>query len=315
MQLEKYISELLYRYQCVTVPGFGAFLTNKKAAEVHHTTHAFYPPKKELAFNAQLTSNDGLLVKYISDVEKLAYETVLEKVNYTVAQWQKTLTTNDTITLKNIGDLWLNEEGSIQFSPSQHVNYLTSSFGLSSFVSAEITRETAPKKATTVVDEKPAIVLAPAVRSKRPAYLKYAAIFAIGAFAAGTFGYNKLQEQQLQQQMVAEQNAQDKVTQQIQEATFFDTTPLELPTVNLSVEKKAYKYYIVAGAFRAEENADTKVAALKAAGYKASKIGQNKYGLWQVAFQGFDANRDAVNFLHQIRNNEEGAWLFVSEKF
>ena len=74
MQLETYISDLLYRYDCVTVPEFGAFLTQRKSAEVHETTNAFYPPKKMLSFNEQIQNNDGLLAKYIADVEKIPFE-------------------------------------------------------------------------------------------------------------------------------------------------------------------------------------------------------------------------------------------------
>ena len=51
MQLETYISDLLYRYDCVTVPEFGAFLTQRKSATVHDSTNAFYPPKKVLSFS------------------------------------------------------------------------------------------------------------------------------------------------------------------------------------------------------------------------------------------------------------------------
>ncbi|SFU27448.1 Sporulation related domain-containing protein [Pustulibacterium marinum] len=311
MQLEQYISDLLYRYQCVTVPGFGAFLTNYKSAQVHQSTNAFYPPKKEIAFNSQLNTNDGLLVKYISDVEKLAYDIVLEKVTLEVSKWNQLLASKETLELKNIGELWLNTEEKIQFSPSQHINYLTASFGLSSFVSQEITRETLQKE-VVAIEEKTPITFTPEAR-KSPAYLKYAAIFVIGATVAGVFGYNKVQNDFETQQIVTEQKAQEKVEQHIQEATFFGNTPLELPTVQLSVEKKMYKYYIVAGAFRAEENADVKVQELKNEGYKATKIGQNKYGLWQVAFQGFDDNRDAINFMHRVRKDEKGAWLFVSK--
>jgi hypothetical protein len=44
MKIEKYISALLYRYQCVTVPGFGAFLTEWQSAQVIEGQHSFIPP-------------------------------------------------------------------------------------------------------------------------------------------------------------------------------------------------------------------------------------------------------------------------------
>jgi len=140
MRLELYISDLLYRYECVTVPNFGAFLTQRKGAQVHHSTNAFYPPTKELLFNSQLTSNDGLLVKYIADVTKEDYESTLQKVQLEVDAWKKQLENSEIISLENIGDLALNVEGKMQFEPSYQLNYLTSSFGLSSFVSSEINR-------------------------------------------------------------------------------------------------------------------------------------------------------------------------------
>ena len=114
MRLELYISDLLYRYECVTIPEFGAFLTQRKGAQVHHTTNAFYPPTKELSFNAQLTSNDGLLVKYIADVTREDYESTLQKVRSEVDTWKKRLDNSEIITLENIGDLFLNVEGKMR---------------------------------------------------------------------------------------------------------------------------------------------------------------------------------------------------------
>ena len=49
MQLETYISDLLYRYECVTIPEFGAFLTQPISATIDEASNAFYPPKKVLS--------------------------------------------------------------------------------------------------------------------------------------------------------------------------------------------------------------------------------------------------------------------------
>ncbi|WP_459640758.1 HU domain-containing protein [Flavobacterium sp. CGRL2] len=50
MKIEVYISQLLYRYQCVTVPGFGAFLTEIHSAQLNESTNSFFPPKKNHFF-------------------------------------------------------------------------------------------------------------------------------------------------------------------------------------------------------------------------------------------------------------------------
>lgn len=46
MGLEHYIKDLLYRYNCVVIPGFGAFLTQEKSATIQESTNTFFPPTK-----------------------------------------------------------------------------------------------------------------------------------------------------------------------------------------------------------------------------------------------------------------------------
>src|SRR5690606_8086535 len=80
MQLSNYIADLLYRYECVIIPGFGAFLTRSQSARIDESTHTFYPPSKVLSFNKQLQVNDGLLANYVASVEKCSYAMALQKV-------------------------------------------------------------------------------------------------------------------------------------------------------------------------------------------------------------------------------------------
>jgi len=127
MQLETYISDLLYRYECVTVPEFGAFLSQRVSATVHESTNAFYPPKKQLSFNEQIQTNDGLLAHYIADVEKIPFETATAKIAKRIKSLKSYLAEGETLLFENIGELKLNNEAKIEFSPSYHLNYLTDS--------------------------------------------------------------------------------------------------------------------------------------------------------------------------------------------
>lgn len=311
MRAENYISDLLYRYQCVTIPDFGAFLTHSKPAQLHTSTNAFYPPSKELSFNSQLTSNDGLLAKYISDIEGIAYEEVLEKLNSLVSSWKNLLDRKEKLTIKNVGELWLNEDSKIQFLPSYHINYLTSSFGLSSFVSPKITRETL-KQEVEELEEKTPLLFTPEKR-ERPSYLKYAAI-ALLTITIGALGFSYYKGLQKQQLQIVEQKAQQQVEETIQQATFFDSQPIVLPPVELDIKKETQKYKIIAGAFRIEANADKKVRQLISKGYKAQRIGKNRYGLHQVAYASFANVQEALAYLRKIKATESSeAWLLVSE--
>ncbi len=51
MAIANYIKDLLYRYDCVIVPHFGGFVTNKTSAQIDEDSLTFYPPTKQVGFN------------------------------------------------------------------------------------------------------------------------------------------------------------------------------------------------------------------------------------------------------------------------
>ena len=187
MKMDQYISQLLYRYQCVTVPGFGAFLTEIQSAQLHQDSHSFYPPKKLISFNAYLKNNDGLLANHIAQAEKMSYEVAVTIIENQVAAWKSKLNDFGAITIKNIGDLSLNTERNLVFVPSDQVNYLTSSFGLTTYVSPAVKREVY-KEEIEVLEEKAPIAFTPEKRSLGN-FLKYAAIFVLGAGLLGAVSF------------------------------------------------------------------------------------------------------------------------------
>ena len=99
MQLSHYISDLLYRYECVTLPNFGAFLSHPIPARIKGISN-FYPPQKQLSFNVQLKSNDGLLASYISDVENISFEVATSKIENQVSQLKLRLEKGETVEFK-----------------------------------------------------------------------------------------------------------------------------------------------------------------------------------------------------------------------
>ncbi|GGH38093.1 sporulation protein [Mangrovimonas yunxiaonensis] len=309
MHIDSYISDLLYRYDCVTIPGFGAFLTTRVSAKVHETTNSFYPPKKVLSFNEQVHHNDGLLCSYIADVEKIPYESAVKKLNKHVKAIKAYLVEGETITFENIGDLTLNEEGKMVFDPSYHINYLTDAFGLAQFVSQNVTRE-AYKQEVEAIEETVPLTITPEKRQARP-YLKYAAIALIALGLGGYLGADYYVGQIEAQNQVAQETAHKQLEHKIQEATFVIDNPLPAVTLN-AVKKQTGKYHIIAGAFRVEENSDKKVSELKALGYPARKIGQNRYGLHEVVYASYQDRLEALNALREVKNNHNtAAWLLV----
>ena len=305
-----YIEELLYRYNCVVVPEFGAFLTQIKSAQINRSTNTFSPPSKLISFNGQLSSNDGLLVSYMANAEGLSYEEMLGQVLKTAEEWKTELQKGERLALENIGELWLNREGNVQFKPAAKVNFLTSSFGLSSVISQPVLREVL-KEEVVEMEEKIPFIITPEER-KRGAfreYFKYAAIILL-SISVGLTGYTLYERTVSTNQMVHEE-AQEIVSKNIQEATFFNSTPFELPVLAIDVSKKQTgRHHIIAGAFRVRENADKKVAQLRDKGYQAEYLGVNQYGLHQVTYGSYEEPKEALQFLKEIRQTESAdAWL------
>jgi hypothetical protein len=308
MKITNYIQDLLYRYECVILPGFGAFLSQKEPAYIEKETQTFHPPKKLVSFNSQLKKNDGLLANYIAAAQKVSYTTAVNMIAEFVEKLELSFKEDGKVELENIGRLFYAEE-KLQFEPFGHVNYLTDSFGLDSFRTSGISRETY-KKQVEELEEKAPILFTPE-RRKSPAYLKYAAIGLIALGVSGFAGLNIYSSQVSKHNIAEQQEAQEQLQAQIQQATFIIDNPL--PAVTFNVAKQTGNYHIVAGAFRVEENAKTKVAELRKEGFKAHLLGENKYGLHQVVYASHEKRRDALNMLREVKYSNEAAWLLVQE--
>lgn len=313
MKIEQYISQLLYRYQCVTVPGFGAFLTEIQSAKLDENTNSFYPPKKLVSFNPYIKNNDGLLANHLSKEEKINYEVAISVIQTEVENWRKSIHEFGQLTFKNIGGFSLNSENNLVFVPAEQVNYLKESFGLSTFVSPTVKREEY-KEIVEELEEKAPIVFTPEKR-RNYSFLKYAAIVLFSVGVSGAIGYKVYQnyEQEIAQQtLLVEQNVQKKVNQKIQEATFFIESPL--PSVTLTIPSEKMPYHVVAGAFSIESNADNLVERLLKLGYNAKRIAPNKFGLNPVLYGSYSSYSEAYKAMKEIQQADNPkAWLLIEE--
>ena len=303
MTLATYINDLLYRYDCVIVPDFGGFVTNRIGAKANKSTHTFTPPTKQVTFNSHLKHNDGLLANYVASLENISFEKATAAISLSVSKWQNELYSN-SVEIDDLGVLSLNDEKKIVFEPNKTVNYLTESFGLAMVESSSISRykqEVKPLVPVFVKEEKKGV----------PAFIKYAATAAI-LLTLGFAGYNGYQQNQ-QKEVLA--NQEKAIQKKIQSATFVISNPL--PTINLNVvkrEKISKPFHIIAGAFQFVKNAEKKVKQLNAKGFDAKIIGINKWGLTQVTFNSYSDRNEATNNLYKIQNTiSEDAWLLIKK--
>lgn len=298
MVIEDYIKDLLYRYDCVIIPNFGGFVTNRVSAKIHEDSNTFYPPTKQIGFNVNLNHNDGLLANYIASVENISFDQATSKIKATVSKWNKLIKTS-SVDIKNIGSFSMNEKNQLIFNPKNNINYLKTSFGLT------------PTKSTVVVRSKQNVIpLVPKERQRKtPVFIKYAATVAVllSLSYVGWTGYENKQEQ------LNFAKDQRKLEEKIQTATFIIENPLA--TIELNVNKEVPKsFHVIAGAFQFVENAHRKVDQLNSKGFNATILGTNKWGLTQVAYASFYKKSDAFQSLSNIRKiDSEDAWLLVKK--
>ena len=288
MKISYHIFHLLQEHDCVIVPNFGAFVARNISAKISHDGSRIYPPNKEITFNKTLIKSDGLLINEISSNENISYEMANDKLNNWVVKSHKKISKQGYIEIKNIGSISLENDKYI-FTPSQNSIFLKSSYGLNSVDSNEIKRST---------------------NSISSSYLKYAAILIVFLSLAGIFtksyfdSVNKFNEASYAQ-------ANLEIEKKIQKATFNINSAL--PTVKLPIKKQYGDFHIIAGSFMLEENSLKMIADLKSKGFiEARKVGVNKFGLLQVAYNSYDTVEEARVVLAEIRLSQDiNAWLLI----
>jgi hypothetical protein len=310
MNLELYISQLLYRYQCVTIPGFGAFLTDIQSAQWNEASNGFYPPKKLISFNSFLKNNDGLLANHVAQNEKISYESAVVCIENEITNWKNELQSANKISFKSIGEFNLNSEKSIVFTPYEQVNYLASSFGLTSLVAPSIKREVIEHLFDEVIEEE--IIQLVSERNIGRTYLKYAAVIVLSLSFTGIMGLKLYQDKVASDTLIVQKEVQQQVQNTIQEATFVISNPI--PSVTLTVKEENMPYHIVAGAFRLEKNAEKVYRRLSRKGFKAKRLAPNSNGLFPVLYGSFSSLEEAERIKLDIQKSENpNAWILIEQ--
>ena len=151
MHVDQYISELLYDYECVVLPGLGGFIASDRPASVNGINHHFNPPFRKLTFNKYLKTNDGLLTDHIAKSESLSYEEAGKIVGQFVETCLNDLQNNRVVVFENIGRLHYDNRQHLVFEQDTSVNYHPEAFGLNEFVSPVIKRTTDEEKIKEII--------------------------------------------------------------------------------------------------------------------------------------------------------------------
>lgn len=309
MQIVNHINELLFRYECIIIPGFGAFLTHHQAAYVEKPTNNFMPPKKKLSFNRQLQTNDGLLANHLAKTYGVSYLEALQNIREQVQIWTAQIENKTPLYFSELGVLKSNDDGNWQFTSDPNNIFQAASFGLSPVGSYAISR-----KDISTPEQK--IIPITSVEVKKEGTLKYfktAGVAAVITVLLGLGGFSLYKQEAHEYNFVQQKIAAQQLEMQIHTASFTIANPL--PAITLALPKEKHAYHVVAGAFRDFDNAEKRVIQLKEEGFEARILRENTYGLHEVVYNSFSTRKDAINELRRIKqSHNQNAWLLADLK-
>lgn len=319
MEIKSYINDLLYQYECVTIPEFGSFLTRKIPAKISFDG-TFTPPKKEVSFNSLLKTNDGILAKHIAQKTNSNYESILKLINKKTIKWIEKLEV-ESLNFPGIGEMKLNNHGKIEFLPSNEINFYKNSFGLYTFKKNPLVNISYNKKHDQIMENSnnDDLLFTPESKNKKRKmqYIKYSAIGLLIIVLIGSiyfFSDNYFSNQKLKEIEIA----QKKIKSNVQKATFDigKLSKVELnvnsnnsnKVSNLSSNEKYFS--VIAGSFRSINNAENKLNSLIKEGYKAEMAKKSSEGFHRVAYGRFISKKKAINLLIFVKYTlQEEAWF------
>ena len=307
-KIEYYISNLLYIHDCVIIPGFGGFVGNKKSAYIHPVSGIIYPPSKALLFNKNLTQNDGLLATHIAKEEELDLLKITNLIEGFVQKIQKELKNRSAFKLQKVGTFTKGNEGNISFIQDKNYNYNLASFGM------EANHKS--KKVERIISEEEVIVKTIKQKDFKKT-LKRAAAVLIPLISLSLIGITQEENiTDIYNQMANLNPFTTSKTEIVKEAP---TKEIEVPIVEIIETEKVkivipiiteqHTYYIIAGAFAEQKNANKLLQKLKRWNYDASIVeGGN---LMRVSYNAFQNREDALLALAEIRKDNKSAWLLT----
>ena len=119
IDLERHIEILLLDNDCVIVPGLGGFMAHHVDACYDERDHLFLPPQRTLGFNAKLSMNDSLLAQSYVEAYDISYPEAMRCIDDEVNELRQALENDGSYELTDIGKLFLNSDGNIEFEPCE----------------------------------------------------------------------------------------------------------------------------------------------------------------------------------------------------
>ena len=305
-----YISKLIYLHDCVIIPGFGGFVGSQISSKINKLTGEITPPSKQILFNKNLNTNDGLLISYVAEEEGITNKEADEIVRNYVLELKDKLQKSKILRIKEIGLFVIGKEKNIIFTQDTSVNYSLDSFGMTHIYSKKVvhnkilpTKEIQKNIQSIRRDPlfinkmmKVAAIILPLIVLSYLSVSQQNKINTIYMQMANLNPFYKATEETIISNNL-EVSTKVKSTEEVD-------VPIEIPVIQKE------KFYIIGGAFSKRENAEKLALKLKQWHYNTEILENGS--LFRVSYNSFSNKEKALSVLSNIRKENKSAWILTN---
>lgn len=319
--MEKHIKELIYLHDCVIIPGFGAFVSRHEFSGIHPVTHTFTPPHKIVSFNEQLQHEDELLARHIAEQNDLSLTEAREKLDIYVRKLVLKLNTTDYVLMDGLGSFSMRDK-QLSFRFSAQENLSGNSFGLGSFQSPAISRETFEANIKAQLQDKEQIRKSVSGFNWRAAAI---IIPLLGLSIAAGLKREQLNDMYssyaylnpFSEKPEAAYTPREEFTRATFEIPSISSvhTPETSTRINTEVEisnpisTNIGNYYLIAGCFSSEKNALAFSKKLGSKSFQSEVVGLSNKGLYRVSIGQYPSKEDAISQIPSFKEKGYQVWV------
>ncbi|MDO5522662.1 MAG: hypothetical protein Q4G48_01300 [Bacteroidia bacterium] len=316
-QLISHIEFLLHTHDCVIVPALGGFVVNSTPSQKNGLS-VFHSPACELAFNRELTHNDGLLVQSYMQTDGISFEQATQKIEQSAREIKSLLRSEKFADLGDLGSFKMIDEQRYIYQPKPFVR--PEYFGLSP-ASLKPVIQVMPPAQTVEIHRKDRKSIVRKIGIGAAAAV-IAAIMLIFPVRDSTFGHqtarmfseNRLFSFRTEKANINTPPISATVFPEIAQpnaAEITESASAQIMEESTASTDAAPKYYIVTGVYEVSKVAGEMIALLQSEGYTgASSIERsNRIDVYAASFS---THEEAEENLKQLRQNfphHRDAWI------
>ncbi len=348
MNLYNSVYQLLRDNDCVIIPGFGGFVANCFEAKADLRKQEFFPPSRRVAFNEGLQNNDGLLMNYLCQEDKIDWDSANNYVKKFVSEINLKLEDNQQVKFENLG-VFSKKSGNLVFVPANEVNLLDSSYGLTRFDFPMISSD---KGVIKVQSQKPvsqskSAKLNKKKKSKKPIFYIVTAAAVLVGLTFVTIQYDlvnyfptksnveqvniipvdvvaneldtnntventsniETNEVEVLNDVVNENNTTEEDTNLTEETTDVVVEPVVEIQETVGINS-SLSVHVIAGSFSNKINAQNLQESLNDSGFVSQVLPQNN-GMYRVTVKSYASQELAVSELESLRSQANNSSLWV----